>query len=291
MIHKNLHHHFLPHKHEDSGHHRAHAISAAALFAYLQILVVVAAGIYLVRLISPAILGTATFGAQEIIEITNKKRLENNLPPLSANTRLAQAAQAKASNMFLEDYWAHFAPSGKTPWSFISASGYKYLYAGENLARDFTDAEAIVDAWMNSSSHRANLLDKNFKEIGVAVTDGKLGGREGVLVVQLFGASSAPLAEQNGSQFTVNGSQTSPTVNSQQSTVNSSATVLASRQFAISKGVSLALVGFIFALFALETLVLVRRSRGHLGGGVLAHVAILGFLLLAVWYSVSGAII
>lgn len=282
-----LHHHFLPH-HHDGTHHRAHALSVGALFVYLQLLVVISAGIYLVRLTSPAILGTATFSAQQVIDLTNKKRAENNLPALSASPLLEAAAKAKAANMFAENYWAHFAPSGKTPWFFITGAGYKYLYAGENLARDFSDPTSTVNAWMNSPSHRENILDRNFKEIGVAVENGKLTGREGILVVQMFGASNAPQVAQNPSSE----SPTGPNSTQQLAlTPSSSATVLASRQFPISKGVSLVLVGFIFLLFFIETVFLIRKARAHLGGGVLAHVVLLGFLLLVVWYSVSGAII
>ncbi len=285
-----IHHHFLPH-HHDGQHHRAHALSVGALFVYLQLLVVVSAGIYLIRLTSPAILGTATFGAQQIIELTNKKRVQNNLPPLTYSPLLEQAAKAKAANMFGENYWAHFAPSGKTPWFFITAAGYKYLFAGENLARDFTNPGTVVDAWMDSPSHRENILDKNFREIGVAVADGKLTGREGILVVQMFGANSVPVADQNSPKPTAGNPQQNLTMNYEPSTMNSSATVLASRQFPISKGISLVLVGFIFLLFVLETIFLVKRARTHLGGGILAHVVLLGFLLLVVWYSVSGAIL
>ena len=280
-----LHHHFLPH-HHNGTHHRAHALFVGSLFVYLQLLVIVSAGIYLIRLTSPAILGTATFSAQQVIELTNKKRAQNNLPPLSYNPLLEQAAKAKGANMFEENYWAHFAPSGKTPWGFITAAGYKYTFAGENLAREFNDPSAVVDAWMNSPSHRENILDKNFKEIGVAVADGKLTGREGILVVQMFGASNVPVNTQNSPP-----QQTAGAVSGKPLAANNSATVLASRQFAISRGIALGLVGFIFLLFLTETVFLVRRARTHLGGGVLAHVVILGFLLFCVWYSVSGAII
>lgn len=282
-----IHHHFLPH-HHDGHHHRAHALSVGALFVYLQILVVVSAGIYLIRLTSPAILGTATFGAQEIIELTNKKRIQNNLPPLSYNPLLEQAAKAKAANMFAENYWAHFAPSGKTPWFFITSAGYKYLFAGENLARDFSDPATVVDAWMDSPSHKENILDKNFREIGVAVADGKLTGREGILVVQMFGASNTQAVTQNPS----GGPSGGPNEGQQLAlAAQSKATVLASHQFPISRGISLILVGFIFLLFVMETVFLIKRARTHLGGGILAHIVLLGFLLLVVWYSVSGAII
>ncbi|MEX2028322.1 MAG: CAP domain-containing protein [Candidatus Curtissbacteria bacterium] len=311
MTHKNFHHHFLPHSscakastdakamadksegQAPSGtHHRAHALSLGALFVYLQILVVVSAGIYFLRLTSPAILGTATFSAQQIIDLTNQKRAEANLGQLSASPMLETAARAKAANMFAENYWAHFAPSGKTPWTFITVAGYKYLFAGENLARDFTDASAVVDAWMGSPSHRGNIMDKNYKEIGVAVVDGKLTGREGILVVQMFGASSVLPTEQNGlPPFAEASGGKQFTVDSQTIASNNSATVLASQQFPISKGIALGLVGFIFVLFLIETFILLKRSRVHLGGGVLAHIILLGFLLLVVWYSVSGAIV
>lgn len=203
MLRKNFHHHFLPHLHEDppssfdesgdfgraSGkQHPAHLVGLWALVVYLQLTVVLVGGLYLIKLKAPQILGTAAFGADQIIQLTNKKRAENGLGALSANGELSQAAVAKAANMFGENYWAHNAPSGKTPWNFISAAGYRYVYAGENLARDFGDASSVVEAWMNSPSHRSNLLDANFKEIGVAVSFGSLTGREGTLVVQMFGS-------------------------------------------------------------------------------------------------------
>lgn len=294
------------------GHERASAISPLALFIYLQILLVLFAGLYFIRTFAPHILGTASFGAGEIIALTNAKRAENNLSPLSVNEALAQAASAKAADMLANDYWAHNSPSGKTPWSFITAAGYRYVFAGENLARDFNDAVSAVNAWMNSPSHRSNLLDSNFKEIGVVVVDGKLGGTDGSLVVQMFGAgiSQAPvqLAQPSPSPQPPPVAQASPQglptsspevtpapaiaqVPPGQAGPQAQATVLATKQFSIAKGASLALVGFIFLLFALEAIIVTRNENMHLRGGVIAHLGLLGFVLLAVWYSVQGAII
>jgi len=329
VIHKRLAHHFIPHLKEDGLHHRAKALNLSYLVSYLLILVVFGSGLYLIKLKAPQILGQVTFSSDQIITLTNSKRAQNGLGLLAINSQLSQAALAKANDMYVADYWAHNSPSGKTPWSFISAAGYRYLYAGENLARDFSDASSVVEAWMASSSHRSNILDDNFKEIGVAVTSGDLEGREVVLVVQMFGTpvsaipATQPLVQENQGPSL---SQTSPAPSpaqvaqiqekpspvplpspeltpspsaaalavelpSIQEGQNSQATVLASRRFALVKGVSLALTAFVFLLFAIEVLYTLRKSHLRLRSGVLAHLAILAFVLLAIWYAVGGAII
>jgi len=308
--------HFFPGLDDEGYHHRAIALTIPALFLYLQILVVLTAGLYIIRLKAPNILGTASFSALQIINLTNKEREENALSPLSLNQQLTQAANAKAADMFDSDYWAHNSPSGKTPWSFISTAGYKYVFAGENLARDFNDAGSVVNAWMDSPSHRSNLLDKNFKEIGVAVVNGKFSGRESTLVVQMFGSAVSqipekePLAEvldnqtasetnqessretlDNSSQFTVDSSPFDFAQGRQQETVSQQTAVLATRQFSIAKGISLFLVSFVFFLFALEILISLKKAHLRVRSGVIAHILLLGFVLFAVWYAVQGAII
>ncbi|PJE50380.1 MAG: hypothetical protein COV29_04395 [Candidatus Yanofskybacteria bacterium CG10_big_fil_rev_8_21_14_0_10_36_16] len=128
------------------------------------------------------------FDSREIITKTNIVRANNNLPPLNANVELDLAASKKLQDMISNGYFAHISPEGTTPWFWIKNSGYKYVYAGENLAIGFTEAEATVEAWFESPSHRENLLNSNYDEIGVAV--GKvenLDGYSGILVVQMFG--------------------------------------------------------------------------------------------------------
>ncbi len=307
MIHRK---HFTGHFDENGNHHRAHVIGLPALFIYLQIFIVLFAGLYLIRLKAPQILGTASFSAGQIIDLTNKKRAENGLSSLSQNQQLNEAAAGKAADMLANDYWAHNSPTGKTPWVFISAAGYKYVFAGENLARDFGDATSVVNAWMDSPSHRSNLLDKNFKDIGVAVASGKLGGHEGTLVVQMFGSSISqvpsqqPLAEVASPVPLVSGvgqpsppatfeptplAIASPIVLVDQSTQTT--TVLASRHFSIAKSASLALVGFIFVIFMIEVLITIKKTGAKLRPGVIAHLLLLAFVLLAVWYAIQGAII
>lgn len=122
-----------------------------------------------------------------IVQLTNEQRELYGLPTLKNNSSLASAALAKANNMFSVGYWDHFGPNGETPWQFIKASGYSYVYAGENLAKGFKSAEGVVEAWMASPTHRENILSGNYTEIGIAVVSGKLLNENVVLVVQMFG--------------------------------------------------------------------------------------------------------
>lgn len=122
-----------------------------------------------------------------IIQLTNQQRASAGLNTLNTNSKLTAAAQAKANNMFQVQYWDHFGPNGESPWQFISQAGYQYVYAGENLAKGFRSAEGVHEAWMASPSHRDNIMSGNYKDIGVAVVEGELLGKQTVLVVQMFG--------------------------------------------------------------------------------------------------------
>jgi uncharacterized protein YkwD len=129
----------------------------------------------------------STITTSNIVQFTNEQRELYGLPTLKNNSKLASAALAKANNMFSVGYWNHFGPNGETPWQFIKASGYSYVYAGENLAKGFKSAEGVVEAWMASPTHRENILSGNYTEIGIAVVSGQLLSENVILVVQMFG--------------------------------------------------------------------------------------------------------
>ncbi len=121
---------------------------------------------------------------------TNAARAIFNLSPLTFNPSLAAAAQSKANDMVARGYWDHFRPSDqKAPWDFIREAGYEYAVAGENLARGFRTAHGITEAWMESPSHRANLLSVKYNEVGYAVVRGTdAAGEPALITVQMFGA-------------------------------------------------------------------------------------------------------
>lgn len=122
-----------------------------------------------------------------ILTLTNKQRSESGIAILRENPKLNQAAYLKAKDMLDYDYFAHTSPSGKTPWYWLDLVGYNYQYAGENLAIDFLDSQELFQAWYASSTHRANIINPKFKDIGIAILKGEFRGRETTVVVQYFG--------------------------------------------------------------------------------------------------------
>jgi len=129
---------------------------------------------------------------EKIIYWTNKYRSENGLPVLTRNSLLDETAGKKVLDMFAKQYFDHVSPDGVAPAELVLSVGYNYRYTGENLAMgDFTDEKALVDAWMASPGHRANILNKNYTEIGVSAGLNNILNHYTWLSVQEFG-SPAP---------------------------------------------------------------------------------------------------
>lgn len=183
-----LHHWLVPHH---TNNHRAKALHHDALLAYVLLLAVFNLGIRYFHGTMPDVLGYATdIRVEQLLASTNAKRSEAGLEPVSLNGALSQAAAAKAADMFANNYWAHNSPQGKTPWDFIIGSGYRYTLAGENLAKNFQTSSGVVDAWMASPTHKANIVKSGYKDVGFAIVNGVLNGEETTLVVQMFGSSN-----------------------------------------------------------------------------------------------------
>lgn len=127
-----------------------------------------------------------------IVTLTNSDRKENGLGTLSVNPTLQAAAQLKLNDMIKYGYFAHTSPSGITPWHWFEAAGYNFVYAGENLAINFDESEDVQRAWLNSPTHRANVLSPNFTEIGIATAEGMRNGHKTTFVVEMFGTPAIP---------------------------------------------------------------------------------------------------
>src|SRR3989304_4267883 len=143
-----LSHLFLP---RESNNYRAKLLHHNILFLFI---IFIFASSFLLEIIGvnfPSVLGIQTnITVDQLLVLTNEKRAELGLPPLTLSTQLSTAAMLKAQDMLEKDYWAHNSPDGKTPWVFIKETGYNYTYAGENLAKGFNSAEDGVNAWMAS---------------------------------------------------------------------------------------------------------------------------------------------
>lgn len=142
-----------------------------------------------------SILGVkANITAIELLKDTNAERAKEGKAPLRYDEQLSSAAYLKAQDMFAQQYWAHTAPDGTTPWQWFAKVGYNYAYAGENLAKNFTTTDATVTAWMASAHHRENILNVNYTDVGFAVVDGVLDGKQTTLIVALYGAPASMVA-------------------------------------------------------------------------------------------------
>lgn len=184
-----------------SNNHRPKILKPLA-YAYLTCLLVVF--VFTLQFLSKhgsnfgAVLGFAsTITPAQVIDQTNAQRERLGLAPLTFNKQLTDAALAKGQNMMTNQYWSHVSPDGTEPWYFIHEAGYEYRVAGENLARDFSDTSRMIEAWMASPTHKANIMNPRYTEIGIAVIDGTLEGYETTLVVQMFGQPVTPQLAEN----------------------------------------------------------------------------------------------
>lgn len=191
---------FIPHEGNDLRPRFFHWETAVIVFSvalFLEILFLVQ--IYWVL---PATNYSANILPGVVISLTNQNREVYQVPVLKSNELLTHAAQLKAEDMVARGYFSHQGPEGETPWTWLEKIGYDYISAGENLAVNFTESEDMVSAWMNSESHKQNIISGRFTEIGIGIAKGLYEGREAIFVVQFFGKpSSIPVASPGTGQF------------------------------------------------------------------------------------------
>ncbi len=116
-----------------------------------------------------------------------------------------------------KNYFDHVSPAGVTPWYWFRQAGYKYAFAGENLAMDFWESQSVFDAWMQSPTHRANILNPNYTEMGLAVTAGDIQNHQAAVAVLTFGAPAAA-ASTSGNQPAKSVSSSTPSPSATKST-------------------------------------------------------------------------
>ncbi len=131
-----------------------------------------------------------------LLNQTNVYRQENKVGNLKLNDKLNKAAYLKAQDMFAKQYWAHNSPDGVQPWKWLGDVGYNYDEAGENLAKNFSTTNGVMTAWIDSPTHKANIIKSDFKDVGFAVVSGLMDKKPATLVVALY-ASPADTAVAN----------------------------------------------------------------------------------------------
>lgn len=146
--------------------------------------------IWTLRLFLPGYIAIGAPGVDsaDLMARINTERTNRNLPSLAVNAMLNNAANLKSQDMINREYFAHVDPDGNYAWPLVENEGYKpYKSLGENLAVDFTSAATVVNAWMNSPGHRANVLSEKYEDQGMAAVYGDFENHQTYLITNLFG--------------------------------------------------------------------------------------------------------
>lgn len=290
-------HWFLP---LEKNNHRAALLRTNTLLILIAFYLFNHSLIKFISVVKPGILGySSEITVQKVIDQTNKKRQELGLTPLKYNSLLSQSATKKAQDMFTNNYWAHTSPNGTTPWDFIKSIGYKYSAAGENLARDFYDTDSLIKAWMNSPTHRDNIVNSKYQEIGVGVVNGTLGGIKTTLVVQHFGTPLIAVLPESQEKIPENN------LNKQKEVITpeipevislpQTPEVLAQEKkiinpLTLNKIISLILFGLIIVVLFIDGFVTLKNNHLRLTGSNIGHIGFLLVILLLIITSQQGAI-
>ena len=177
--------HFWPHP--GNGHH-PHILHHRHLFSMGAMLLTMKAATIIAPILLPgAVTQASVITPQNIVMLTNTTRHDLHLASLSENVTLDTAAQQKADDMVANNYFGHESPAGKTAMDLILALGYPAKIAAENLAVRYTEAESVEQGWLLSPTHRENIVNPEYSDIGVGVSKGPYKGTPAMFVVQLFG--------------------------------------------------------------------------------------------------------
>lgn len=274
---KTLSHLFTP---QPSNNYKAKTLHISSLSIFLIIVMISQILISFIGKNVPGVLGIASsITAEDLIDLTNQKRQDNGLTQLEINPNLTSAAMQKAADMINKNYWAHTSPEGRTPWAFFKEVDYQYLYAGENLARDFLDPQSVINAWMKSPTHRDNILSRRYQDVGIVVVHDTFQGQPTTLVVQFFGTqigsalpsvdkgiqpTEAVLAEITPGEEVAGLKDKIPFLNS----------------FQLTKAMSISLTLILLSVIIFDTIIITKKKIVRLSGKGLAHLIFLGILLI-----------
>ena len=287
-LYKSLLHLFTPHP---ANNHRPRLLEPSLLSALAIFILLANSGVKIFAQVQGGILGYASdITVEQILTLTNQHRLDAGLPALKLDDRLADAARRKAADMFTFNYWAHVNPqNNRQPWYFFDVVGYQYRYAGENLGRDFGTTAPLVQAWIDSPTHRDNLLSSRYQDTGIAVVNGTLQGIDTTLVVQLFGTHQNPAAipqvsaassDNQTSDVQTVGQSDSP--KSEVRSLQDPSYQLPFSPLDISKSIALSTLVLIAAVILIDSFLVWRRRTRRLAGRNWAHLLFITGLIILI---------
>ncbi|TSC83877.1 MAG: uncharacterized protein, YkwD family [Parcubacteria group bacterium Gr01-1014_13] len=175
--------------------------------------------------------------AKKVALLTNELRSQKNIALLNSDSKLSVAAAAKAADMIQKSYFSHTSPSGETVADFVRKIGYRYIVVGENLAIGYATAEELVSAWEKSPTHMANLVDRDYIDLGVSLEAGDYNGRASIFAVQHFAEPvnlstteiAKPAAKSTSTLAVVSGTENNSSPNSQINSAQNTSVVLSEK--------------------------------------------------------------
>ena len=287
-------HYFIP---QERNNHRATILKPNFLLFFLILYLLSQSVIKSLTIAKPGVLGySSEITAQKVFDQTNNERSQLGLESLTYSSTLSESAKEKAEDMFKYDYWSHNSPQGKTPWTFFDTVGYKYSIAGENLAKDFYDTDSLMKAWMNSPTHKANIVQNKYKEIGIAVVNGTLGGIKTTLVVQHFGTPLVATGQKNTNTKSDDVVEPEVVTQSNNEIITSKNNVLAGTDqkmispLTLSKILSSIIFIVLVVVLFIDGFITVKQNIHRLTGSTAGHIGFLVFIFLIMLFNQQGSI-
>ncbi|HSW88030.1 MAG TPA: CAP domain-containing protein [Candidatus Saccharimonadales bacterium] len=258
-------HYFLPHH---TNNQRPKLLHHDSLFILAVVILSATLFVTNIRHTHPSVLGDSiNIATQDLLNLTNQERQKNGFSPLVMNDQLTNAAKMKAQDMFALNYWAHNSPTGTMPWDFIKKAGYDYEFAGENLARGFTSAPDVVTAWMNSPSHRENMLSPHYKDVGFALQEGSLTGeKDTILIVEELGSTPINTPQVDANK-TLGTASTAPSVAIKNNPMIDTRS--------LTKTIALGILSLFILIFLVDLMIIKRKKIVRFVGHNLDHIMFL----------------
>jgi len=282
---------FIP---QEKNNHRALLLQPSFLGIFIALYLLNQSIIQSLTVLKPGVLGySSEITVSKVLSQTNNEREKLGLSDLKYNDTLSQSAAAKAQDMFANNYWAHNSPQGKTPWDFFKSAGYQYSIAGENLAKDFYDTDGLIKAWMNSPTHRDNIVNTKYQEIGIAVVNGVLNGVKTTLVVQHFAAPlNAPAIAKTQPVAPNPEVVTAPELNTSTQSLGAASAVTPSliSPLLISKIIGSLIFALIITVLTIDSYITLTNHTPRLTGSSASHIGFLLIILMLLIFGRGGAI-
>lgn len=279
---------FVPH---EKNNHRAMLLKPTFLCLLMAFFLFSKSLIKSFTVLRPGVLGySSEITDSQVFALTNIERQKLNLPPLHYNSTLSKSATLKGQDMFAHNYWAHNSPQGKTPWDFFKSVDYNYSVAGENLAKDFDNNDSLMKAWMNSPSHRSNIISDKYQEIGIGVVQGILDGVKTTIVVQHFASPADSEIADNTSSETEFNSHPYGLAYSNSNVLAQSVNSSLFSPLLLTKIISISIFLLLIGTLFIDGYITLKNKTKRLNGSTVAHISFLVVILLFVVFTQQGVI-